>query len=92
MRIVAALAPTISRQWGEADRRATITPVIAGLDPGLDPAIHPLRKNLMRRRWTRGSSPRVTTEGDGEQWIKSNYSLFATRYSLVLRLANDQKC
>ena len=30
---------------------------------GLDPAIHPFRKKpLMRRRWTRGSSPRVTPE------------------------------
>jgi hypothetical protein len=37
-------------------RGATISPVIAGLDP----AIHLLRTNLMRRRWTRGSSPRVT--------------------------------
>jgi hypothetical protein len=29
---------------------------------GLDPAIHLLRKSILRRRWTRGSSPRVTTE------------------------------
>src|SRR5262245_38294565 len=30
---------------------------------GLDPAIHPLRKMSLRRRWTRGSSPRVTGRG-----------------------------
>jgi hypothetical protein len=27
---------------------------------GLDPGIYPLRKKFLRRRWTRGSSPRVT--------------------------------
>jgi hypothetical protein len=34
----------------------TLPPVIAGLDP----AIHPTSENVLRRRWTRGSSPRVT--------------------------------
>jgi len=29
---------------------------------GLDPAIHLLRKEFLRRRWTRGSSPRVTCQ------------------------------
>jgi hypothetical protein len=28
---------------------------------GLDPAIHPLLKRLLRRRWMRGSSPRMTS-------------------------------
>jgi hypothetical protein len=38
-------------------RSYALTCVIAGLDP----AIHPRRKkNLSRRGWTRGSSPRVT--------------------------------
>jgi iron(III) transport system substrate-binding protein len=32
-----------------------------GVIAGLDPAIHPLRKGSTRKRWTRGSSPRVTT-------------------------------
>ena len=38
------------------DLRHDRSSVIAGLDP----AIHPLRKMLLRRGWTRGSSPRVT--------------------------------
>jgi hypothetical protein len=35
-----------------------LRPVIAGLDP----AIHHLRKNVLQRRWTRGSGPRVHGE------------------------------
>jgi len=35
----------------------------AAVIAGLDPAIHPLRKKFLRRRWTRGSSPRVTGDG-----------------------------
>src|SRR5215475_1531749 len=35
---------------------------------GLDPAIHQLRKMLLAKRWTRGSSPRVTqSKKDPEQ-------------------------
>jgi hypothetical protein len=42
------------------NRGASASAVIAGLDP----AIHPFcKKALMRRRWTRGSSPRVTLRG-----------------------------
>jgi hypothetical protein len=36
----------------------SLSSVIAGLDP----AIHLLRKSVLRRRWTRGASPRVTPE------------------------------
>jgi hypothetical protein len=32
---------------------------------GLDPAIHRLRKDFLRRRWMRGSSPRMTNERQG---------------------------
>jgi hypothetical protein len=28
---------------------------------GLDPAIHPFRKNSLQRGWMRGSSPRMTS-------------------------------
>jgi len=39
-------------------RKLSAARVIAGLDP----AIHHLHsKSFLRRRWTRGSSPRVTT-------------------------------
>jgi hypothetical protein len=31
---------------------------------GLDPAIHLLSQSVLRRRWTRGSSPRVTPENE----------------------------
>jgi hypothetical protein len=49
----------ISVEWMQ-NNGASISAVIAGLDP----AIHPFRKKaLMRRRWTRGSSPRVTLPG-----------------------------
>jgi hypothetical protein len=47
-----------SGEAGEGQTRAAIAVVIAGLDP----AIHPVRKKVLRRRWTRGSSPRVTKE------------------------------
>ena len=46
------------REAGEGQTRAAIAVVIAGLDP----AIHPVREKLLRKRWTRGSSPRVTEE------------------------------
>jgi hypothetical protein len=42
-----------------ANRGASVSAVIAGLDP----AIHLFARILMRRRWTRGSSPRVTIGG-----------------------------
>jgi hypothetical protein len=45
------------------NRGASVSAVIAGLDP----AIHPFRKEaLMQKRWTRGSSPRVTLRGGQE--------------------------
>jgi hypothetical protein len=50
---VARVAVTTTAEAKSFGARA---PVIAGLDP----AIHPLRKNSIRRGWTRGSSPRVT--------------------------------
>ena len=47
-----------------------IAPLLSSVIAGLDPAIHPLRKDSMRTGWTAGSSPAVTIMG-GETSIKS---------------------
>jgi len=63
---------TLRRVWSLANgvgasAPATRTDVIAGLDP----AIHPLRKESMQGGWTRGSRPRVTAvDVAGSQTIR----------------------
>jgi hypothetical protein len=55
----------ISVEWMQ-NRGASVSAVIAGLDPAIHLFARILMRRtriLMRRRWTRGSSPRVTLRG-----------------------------
>jgi hypothetical protein len=49
----------VARQHTSARHAGEACPIVMA---GLDPAIHLLREEFLRRRWTRGSSPRVTGE------------------------------
>src|ERR1700710_1103503 len=50
----------IQRSRACSGRLESVLAPPTGVTPGLDPGVHPLRKNILRRRWIAGSSPAMT--------------------------------